>query len=90
MFMKIVLAVAVLGGSVTLARADEDEFSGPGYLSRQQVISQLQSAGYTVTKVKADDGRYKVKALTAARQKIKLSVDPHTGAILAKGDDDDD
>jgi len=89
MIMKTTLALALLVGSTHLTRADSDDFKGPGDLSRQQVVSQLQSAGYTVIEIKPDDGRYKVKALTVGKQKVKLSVDPHGGAIVTKGDDDD-
>jgi len=79
-----------LVGGAQFALADTDEFTGPGYLSRQQVTSQLQASGYTVTKIKTDDGRYKVKAMTADKHKAKLSVDPRTGVVVSKGDDDDD
>jgi|GEM_PF-2027784 len=90
MIVRILLAVGLLFGGAGLALADSDEFSGPGYLSSQQVRTQLSSAGYSVLKIKADDGRYKVKALTSDKHKVKLSVDPRSGAIVSKGDDNDD
>jgi hypothetical protein len=54
------------------------------------VTSQLQSQGYTIRKVKFDDGRYKVKAIDASGHKEKLYVSPQTGKVVSKGDDDDD
>jgi hypothetical protein len=85
------LALAILASSASLALADSVKgFTGPGYLSVQQVTTDLAEEGYTVTKIKADDGAYKVKATTTDLQKKNLTVDPRTGMITSKSADNDD
>ena len=83
--------VAALAGGAAVAMADSssDKVAAAGSMSAAQVTSRLQSQGYTVSKIKFDDGRYKVKAVDASGHKQKLSVSPTTGDVVSKGDDDD-
>jgi len=90
MLAKTILALALLTGSAGLVLADSDKVAAAGSMTPTQVTSRLQSQGLTVRKIKFDDGRYKVKATDAAGHKQKLSVDPRTGDVVSKGDDDDD
>jgi hypothetical protein len=60
-----------------------------GPLTATQVTSRLQAQGLTVSKIKFDDGRYKVKAIDASGRKLKVYVDPQTGNVISKTDDDD-
>jgi hypothetical protein len=89
MLMKIAFVVAILVGSVGLARADDSSDKvAEGSLSPAQITSRLQAQGFTISKIKLDDGRYKVKAIDAAGHKRKLAVSPATGEVTAKEDDD--
>jgi flagellar hook assembly protein FlgD len=83
--------VAALAGGAAVAMADSssDKVAAAGSMSAAQVTSRLQSQGFTVNKIKFDDGRYKVKAVDASGHKQKLSVSPATGDVVSKGDDDD-
>lgn len=86
-----VLALALAGGAVAaLADSSPDKVAAAGSMSVEQVTSRLQSQGYSVKKIKFDDGRYKVKAVDSAGQKEKLYVNPQTGDVMSKGSDDDD
>jgi uncharacterized membrane protein YkoI len=49
---------------------------------------RLQSQGFTVSNIKLDDGRYKVKAVDAAGREHKLTVSSATGAVVSMGEDD--
>ncbi len=89
MLVKAALAACLLAGSVSLALADSDK-APAGSMSVAQVTSGLQSQGYNVTKIKFDDGSYKVKAVDASGHKMKLNVNPVNGAVVSKGDDTDD
>jgi flagellar hook assembly protein FlgD len=84
------LVVALAGGAaVALADSSSDKVAAAGSMSAAQVTSRLQSQGFTVNKIKFDDGRYKVKAVDASGHKQKLYVSPATGDVVSKGDDDD-
>lgn len=86
-----VLALALAGGAVgALADSSPDKVAAAGSMSVEQVTSRLQSQGYSVKKIKFDDGRYKVKAIDSTGQKEKLTVNPQTGDVMSKGSDDDD
>ena len=88
--IPLAVAAALAGGAgAVMADSSPDKVAAAGSLSVAQVTSRLQSQGYTVTKIKFDDGRYKVKATDAAGHKQKLSVSPATGDVVSKGDDDD-
>lgn len=88
MLAKAALAVCLLAGTAGLAFADSNKVATAGSMSVAQVTSRLQSEGYNVTKIKLDDGRYKVKAIDSSGHKAKLSVNPQTGDVISKGDDD--
>jgi len=83
--------VGLLAGSAGLALADNnsDKIAAAGSMSPAQVTSHLQSQGFTVRKIKFDDGRYKVKATDASGQKEKLYVSPQTGDVVSKTADND-
>jgi flagellar hook assembly protein FlgD len=84
------LMVALAGGAaVAMADNSPDKVAAAGSMSVAQVTSRLQSQGFTVSKIKFDDGRYKVKAVDASGHKQKLYVSPATGDVVSKGDDDD-
>jgi hypothetical protein len=89
---RIVLAALLFAGASTLALADSDADKvalKPGSLTSAQVTQRLQSQGYTVRKIKFDDGSYKVKATGPDQRKTKLEVSPSTGAVLSTKVDDD-
>ena len=90
MLLRAALAAGLLFGTVSLALADSDKIAVAGPISLAHVTSQLQSEGYTVHKIKLDDGRYKVKVTDSSGHKQKLYVSPQTGDVVFKGSDDDD
>jgi hypothetical protein len=81
-----------LACSAGFAMADNSpgKVAAAGSVSVEQITNRLQSQGYTVRKIKFDDGRYKVKAVDASGHKEKLYVNPQTGDVMSKGADDDD
>ena len=85
------LAVALAcGAGVAMADSSPDKIAAVGSVSVEQITNRLQSQGYTIRKIKFDDGRYKVKATDASGHKQKLYVSPVTGDVVSKGDDDND
>jgi len=91
---RMTLAALLLAGSSVAALADNDADKAalkPGWLTSAQVTQQLQAKGYTVRKIKLDDGDYKVKATGPDQRKAKMEISPSTGAVLStKIDDDND
>ena len=84
------LAVALsVSAGAAMADSSPDKVAAAGSISMGQMTSRLQSQGFTIRKIKLDDGRYKVKAIDAAGHKQKLSVSPMTGETLASEADDD-
>lgn len=90
--MKVALATLALGASLaTPALADKP---GADWMSMDQVITKLKTAGYgNFSEIEADDGRWKVVA-DKDGQTLKLKLDPKTAEVVKskpkKGDDDDD
>ncbi len=82
-------AIVTLGAGVALADSSPDKVAATGSMSVAQVTSRLQSQGYTIKKIKFDDGRYKVKAIDSSGHKEKLYVSPVTGDVVSKASDDD-
>jgi hypothetical protein len=89
MLMRTALVVGLLAGGAGFALADSDKPAPAGSMPISEVTSHLQAQGFSVSKIKFDDGRYKVKAVDSAGHKTKLYVDPKTGAVVSKGDDND-
>jgi threonine dehydrogenase-like Zn-dependent dehydrogenase len=88
--IPLAVVAALAGGTgVVMADSSPDKLAAAGSMSVAQVTSRLQSQGYTVSKIKFDDGRYKVKAVDASGHKQKLYVSPATGDVVSKGGDDD-
>ena len=74
MIVKAILVAGLIGtATVSMALADEDKMRGPA-------PSVQVGPGFTATKVKPDDGGYKVKGYTANGQKEKFHVDAN-GAV---------
>ena len=85
------LVVALAGGTaMAMADSSPDKMAAAGSMSVAQVTSRLQSQGYTIKKIKFDDGHYKVKAIDSSGHKEKLAVSPVNGDVISKGDDDND
>ena len=86
MLSKVILAACLMAVAAGVALAESDK-PPAGSVSVDQVTSNLQSQGYNVTNIKFDDGRYKVKATDASGRKAKLAVNPQTGDVMSKEDD---
>ena len=52
------------------------------WLSVQQITRKVEALGYTVQRVKADDGCYKVYATDKNGLRIKARFNPVTGALV--------
>ena len=89
--IRMTFAALLLAATTTMAVADNDanKVAQAGALSATQVTQKLQSQGYTVRKIKFDDGAYKVKATGPNQQKTKLEVNATTGAVISSKVDDD-
>jgi hypothetical protein len=86
------LAITLAGGAAAAmadSSSDKVAVAGAGPVSAETITNRLQSQGYTIRKIKLDDGRYKVKAIDSNGHKEKFSVSPVTGDVIAKSDDDD-
>ncbi len=89
--MKAAFVALTLGAMLaTPALADKP---GTGWMSMEDVIAKLKTAGYgNFSEIEADDGRWKVVA-DKGGQSYKLQLDPKTAEVLKskpKKDDDDD
>lgn len=52
------------------------------HLSVQDITAKVSGMGYTVRKVKRDDGCYEVKATDKTGTRVELKLNPATGAIV--------
>jgi len=92
MTMRITAATAALAaflavGTALPAAADDDDddrrcAGGASALSIPQVTDRLTQQGYRdITRIERDDGCYKVRATDAGGRRVRLVIDPSTGAI---------
>ncbi len=65
-----------LGGT---ALADHDQ-PGPDWISKADVIKQMQGQGYSGIILEADDGHWEGEAIKDGRI-VEFDADPHTGKI---------
>lgn len=91
---KHLMAAAFLAGLGTAgaALADDDECRVPmaDWQPREAVQKMAEAQGWTVRRIKTDDGCYEIKGHDAQNRKIKVKVDPATLAIVEMESEDDD
>jgi hypothetical protein len=56
---------------------------------REALDAKLQGEGWTVVRIKTDDGCYKVYATNAAGRRLRAKFDPATLEIIRREHDDD-
>jgi len=91
--MKKLLAASLLSlAFVAPAFADDDDYAGPvprdQWLPASQVVQKLESKGYKVHEIEADDGAYEFEA-TGSSGRIEGRANPATGEILGTWPDND-
>jgi hypothetical protein len=91
---KYLMAAAFLAGlgAAGAALADDDECRVPmaDWQPREAVQKMAEAQGWTVRRIKTDDGCYEIKGRDAQGRKIKVKVDPATLAIVEMESEDDD
>jgi Peptidase propeptide and YPEB domain len=70
---------------------DHDDRAGAaaaraGWLSEAEVTRKLAEGGLTATRIKAEHGRFEVYATDASGVRVKVYVNPTTGAIIRRDD----
>lgn len=56
---------------------------------REALAEKLRAEGWTIRRIKTDDGCYKVRAIDAEGQRVKAKFDPATLERVARDRDDD-
>ncbi len=91
-----VLIAAILLGAFApgVAMADEDDCNIPmaNWQPREAVQKMAEARGWTVRRIKTDDGCYEIKGRDETGREIEVKVNPGSLAIvdLEYDDDDDD
>lgn len=95
--MKKSLATTILIAGLAAAGAAhaDDDCTVPmaDWQPREAVQKMAEGQGWTVRRIKTDDGCYEIKGKDAKGRKIEVKVDPATLAIVEmelEDDDDDD
>ncbi|WP_206454336.1 PepSY domain-containing protein [Aurantimonas marina] len=91
---KSLMAVALLSGVVAAgaAHADDDDCNVPmaNWQPREAVQKMAEAQGWTVRRIKTDDGCYEIDGRDAKGRQIEVTVDPGTLAIVETEYDDED
>ncbi len=94
---KYLMATTLLMGlgAAGVALADDDDCRVPmaDWQPREAVQQMAEDQGWTVRRIKTDDGCYEIKGRDASGREIEVKVDPATLAIVEfeyEDDDDDD
>lgn len=79
-------------GAMGMALADDDDCRVPmaDWQPREAVQNMAEAQGWTVRRIKTDDGCYEIKGRDAQGREIEVKVDPGTLAIVEMEYDDDD
>lgn len=79
-------------GAAGVAFADDDDCRVPmaNWQPREAVQKMAESKGWTVRRIKTDDGCYEIKGRDATGREIEAKVDPATLAIVEFEYDDED
>lgn len=79
-------------GTMGMALADDDDCRVPmtDWQPREAVQNMAEAQGWTVRRIKTDDGCYEIKGRDAQGREIEVKVDPGTLAIVEMEYDDDD
>lgn len=86
------VAAAVLAGGVFISSSFAEgshptRDSQPVWLTIPQLVDKLDAAGYrNIEKVEREHGSYEVRATDRDGHRVKLSLNPATGAIEDRGD----
>ena len=75
---------ALLAAAPAMASDDAHCGNAPRaqWLPEATIISKVTDLGYTITKVKVDDGCYEIKATDKNGAKIELYVNPASGEVV--------
>ncbi len=93
---KYLMMTILIAGLVTtaagVAHADDDDCTVPmtNWQPRETVQQMAEAQGWTVRRIKTDDGCYEIKGRDARGRKIEVKVDPGTLAIVEMEYEDDD
>jgi hypothetical protein len=90
MAQKLVLSIGLAGLSVlallmtTPARGDDDDCAEPmaNWQPREVVRQMAQTHGWTIRRIKIDEGCYRLDARDTAGKRVLVRVNPATLAIL--------
>lgn len=94
--LTILALVAGLGTGLGAggARADDDCFAPMADWQPRAAVTRLaETRGWTLHRIKIDDGCYELDATDAAGRQIEVTLDPATLAVIElelEDDDDDD
>ncbi len=89
----LIAATLLLGlGAAGAALADDDDCRVPmaNWQPREAVQKMAEARGWTVRRIKTDDGCYEIKGRDATGREIEVKVDPATLAVVEFEYDDDD
>ena len=91
----ILIAGIVSLGTAGASFADDDDCTVPmaDWQPREAVQKMAEGRGWTVRRIKTDDGCYEIKGRDAQGRELKAKIDPGTLAIVEmklKNDDDHD
>lgn len=83
MIIASLTALGIVAASSFAADSRPTETDIGRWLSIQQALAKLESAGYrNIEKIERDGGGYEVKATDRNGQRIKLYLHPRTGEIV--------
>lgn len=91
---RTVLIAAILLGALApgVAMADEDDCNVPmaNWQPREAVQKMAEARGWTVRRIKTDDGCYEIKGRDETGREIEVKIDPGSLAVVDLEYDDDD
>jgi hypothetical protein len=83
-FTTILIAGIASLAAIGVSYADDDDCTVPmvNWQSREAVQKMAEGLGWTVRRIKIDDGCYEIKGRDTQGREIKVKIDPGTLAIV--------
>lgn len=60
----------------------DDDAPGAGWMSAADITTRLNTQGYQIRSISAEDGQWEVDATDKSNNRVELRLDPKTGEIV--------
>lgn len=87
--LSVLAFTALVGIAAPAAAGQRCSAAMAEWKPREALVEKLRAEGWTIRRIKTDDGCYKVRATDAEGRRVKAKFDPATLERVTRDGDDD-